>query len=409
MILLENLFYLLVIILLVLSCFYIIKVVYLYIKQSIKLKYIVLPQKEIFSIIPTSKSAKALLLFFILTNFVAHMANRDKWINKETLHHDAKEYFATNLSLQFYRKTLSSIFVVDSKVMKPLNLFSEYLYEKGEKLLPKDDGEKYYWKYIFFNYFYVRGTGYMPGNDYKNPKPITPHQTKILESTKEIMRALATMPIGDSKINREKYKTYIAMANYYTTYRIVPYNEYVIAGLGDARKAAYKDEAFIKDISLFLDWTLRLQEEYRKELSLKKEIEQETPVLGVSYYIVIQDLTGDILFKHLLNHTFSCDDSKIKIYLDAALGLVAKDSPLWNMGKSQQVFVKDFNYDNMYYKTILYTLNQQCGHFIEYGYPSNKWIENELPSIKKQWLNTKKEENATSYEFLFNISTQGKN
>ena len=386
MILLENLFNLILIILLVLLYFYIIKIVYMYIRQLIKLKNIKLPTKEIFSIVPTSKIAKILLLFFILFNFSMQMANRDKWINKNTTNHNAKEYLVTNLSLQFYRKTLNTIFEVDSNVMKPLNKFSEYLYKKAEKLLPKNDGEKYYWRYRFFNYFYVRGTGgYVPDYNPYHPKPLTKQQKEIFDSMYEVIKGLAILTIKDKKIDEEKYKAYIATAKYYVTYRFVPYGKYVVSMLSDRRKVALKDKIFMQKNKNILEWTQRFQKEYKEDKKLKEFIDKNNPILGVSYSIVINDLTEDILFKMIIDKNLKCNNKMIDIYIDKSL--ISKNSPLSHMSESQQDIVKDFTFNTMYYRLISYKLNKQCNKKIELGYPSEDWIKNELPSIKKRWLN----------------------
>lgn len=390
MILLENFFYLTLIILCSLLFFYIIKIIYLYIKQCINLKNITPPKKEIYNIVPTSKTAKIFLLFFIMSNFSLQMVNRDKWVNKHTIHHDAKEYFATNLSLQFYRKILNSIFEIDSSVMIPLNKFSEYLYNKGEKLLPKDDGERYFWRYYFHNYFYIRGAdGYVPDYDPYHPKPVTKQQTEIFESMYEVIKGLATSKIEDKKVNEEKYKFYIATAQYYSTYRFVPYSEYVISRLSDRRKIALHDEKFMQKSRDVLDWTLRFQKKYRQNKNLKNFIEKEAPILGVSYYIVIDDMALDILFNMIIDKKLDCSSRYIDIYIDSAKNLVSNESPLYYMSKPQQDIVMDSIFNHMYYKTIIYMLDKQCNRKIELEYPSDEWIKNELPLIKEQWLNKK--------------------
>ncbi len=316
------------------------------------------------------------------------MANRDKWINKNTTNHEAKEYLVTNLSLQFYIKTLNTIFEVDSKVMKPLNKFSEYLYKKAEKLLPKDDGEKYYWRYRFFNYFYVRGTdGYVPDYNPYHPKPLTKEQKEIFDSMYEVIKGLAISPIKDKNINEEKYKVYIATSNYYTTYRFVPYGKYVVTRLSDRNRVAFKDKTFMQKNKNILEWTQRFQREYKKDKKLKEFIDKSNPILGVSYSIVINDLAEDILFKMIIDKNLKCNNKMIDIYIDSSKSLVFKDSPLSHMSKSQQEIVKDFTFNTDFSQLTVYKLNKQCNKKIELGYPSDEWIKNELPSIKKRWLN----------------------
>jgi hypothetical protein len=386
MILIENLFYLILLTIIVFLYFYIIKVIYLYIKQSVKLKNITLPKKEIFSILPKTTSTRILLLAFVVFNYSMHNANRIKWVNKHTVNHNAKEYFVSDLDIVFYKKILNIFFKQDSLAMKPFNELTAYLYKKGENLLPKDDGEKYYWRYRFFNYWYIRGGGYMPDYDPYHPKPITKQQQTILNDMYEVIKGLATLVIKDQKINKEKYKAFIATANYYVTYDYIQYNEYIHNRLSDADRVAFKDKNFIKKDKNILSWALRFKKEYEKDKDLREFIDRETPILGVSYYIVIESISEDLVIRMFVLHKFNCNSKYLKIYTDTLRKLVSDESPLYNMSKTQQDFVKNFTFDNDYYKIIAYTLNKQCNKKIKIFYPSEKWIKKELPSIRMRWL-----------------------
>jgi hypothetical protein len=387
MIILENLLYLLSIVFVVLLFAYTIKIIYLYLRQIFQKKQII-PHKSIFNVMPNTQSKKWLLIAFILFNISMQISNRNEWINKTTIHHDAKEYFVTNLSLQFYRKILNNFFPIDSIVMRPLNQASKFLYNKGEKFLPRNDGEIYYWKYRFFNYFYIRGKdGYVPDYNPYQPKPVTIQQTEIFSSMYDVIKSLAILKIKDTKIDKEKYKAYIATANYYVTYRHVPYGEYVVKRLSDVDRVALYDKHFMQKNRNILKWTLRFQKEYREDSKLTKFIEKDTPVLGVSYYYVINSLIEDILFKTIIEKGSLCDSRMIDIYINSARSLVSDSSPLFNMSKSQQILVKEFIFNTNFSYLIKYKLNTECNQQIKVGYPSKEWVTDILPSMKKRWLN----------------------
>ena len=383
----KSYIYLLLLWAVVLLYIYFLRIIYLYLKKSFIEKNIVKPDLTIFSISLKEKKIKLFLLFFLGANFILYIEQRSEWINKNTTYHNAKEYFVVGMPIIFYKKSLNLIFKADSIVMKPFDMLSHAIYKDGVALLPKDDGEKYYWQYRYFNYWYVRGAGYMPDYDPRNPKPITPQQQKILDDMYEVIEGLATSKIKDKTVNKEKYKAFIAVAKYYTLRRFIPYNEYVFNWLSDRRVAALQDKRFMQKDKNILEWTLRFQEEYKKSSKITKDIEQDTPVLGVSYYLVIDDMALDIIFSMIANKFFNCTDRYINIYIDSGRKLLSKESPLYYLSKSQQEIVTYRTFNHEYYKLIAYKLYTQCNRKVEVGYPSDEWIKNELPSMKKRWLN----------------------
>ena len=220
MIILENILFFILILLLVFLYGYVIKVIYLYIKQVIKEK-ILLPKSDIFNILPNTKMKKLLVLVFIFINISMHFVNREKWINDNTSHHEAKEYLSTYLDLHFYKKVLNNVFDIDSPIFIPLNLITDQLYKRGIVHLPKDDGEIGYWKFYFYAYMYTRGSGYMPDkNRTKNIQPSTKKQIAILDMMFDISKTFATKRINDKTINLEKYKAFTSVAFYFDQYEL---------------------------------------------------------------------------------------------------------------------------------------------------------------------------------------------
>ena len=399
-ILFDSLFYLMISILIALMYIFIVIGTILYIRECLIEKKVVVLEIVLLKRFFSSTSLKFFLLFFIGFNYFMYSSQRSEWINKNTLHHNAKEYFIAYTPIAFYKKMLYSIFSQDSIIIKPFNLLSKVIYDKGEALLPKDDGEQYYWKYRIFNYWYIRGTGYMPDYDPYHPKPITKEQQDILDSMYEVIQGLATSNIADKIINREKYKVFIVTANYYNMYRLIPYNIYIIEDFSDSEKAALQDKIFIEKMKNILSWTLKFQNEYKKNITLKKEIEEERPILGMSYYIVINDISEEMIFKKIIESTLTCNIKYINIYLDSINNIINDNSPLYKLKKSQQELIKDFTFNTYMSYFDIYMLNKQCSRKIEFAFPSSEWIKNELPSIKRRWMN---EKNSTGIDAILLI------
>jgi hypothetical protein len=273
-VLIDSSFYVLLTMVLVLIYISLMMLFYLHLKESIRHKSLVAISMEKIKSFFTNNTMKVFMIFFLGFNITLYTAQRGEWINKNTLNHNAKEYFVAGMPIVFYKKGLNLIFSADSIVMAPFNFLSQSLYVKGVKLLPKDDGEKYYWRYRFFNYWYIRGAGYMPDNDYSTPKPITKNQQNILDDMYEVMQGLATSNIADKTVNKEKYKAFISVAFYYNTYRLIQYNEYIIDSFSDRSRIALQDQEYLQKNSNILAWTLKFQQEYKQNNKLKEAIEQ---------------------------------------------------------------------------------------------------------------------------------------
>lgn len=399
--LIDSSFYLLLTWLFVVVYMFIIMVLYLYAKESIMHKSLTAFNLEVFKKKFTSKTVKFFLILFTGFNMTLYTAQRGEWINKHTTNHNAKEYFVAGMPIVFYKKLLNLIFSADSIIMKPFDFLSQSLYTKGVKLLPKDDGEKYYWRYRFFNYWYIRGAGYMPDNDYSTPKPITKQQQKILDDMYEVMQGLATSNIADKTVNEEKYKAFVSVADYYDRYRLIQYNDRVMDRLSDRVRAAQQDREYFQRNGNILEWTLKFQQEYKQNSRLKEAIEKEIPILGVSYYVILHDTSEDIIFKMMIEKRIDCDSRYIDIYFTSSHDLFNINSPLYRMSVSQQEIVRRGRFETFMHRFNAYMLKHQCDKEIGVGYPTSDWIKTELPSIQERWL--KIEDANTSIWQLNNI------
>jgi hypothetical protein len=173
---------------------------------------------------------------------------------------------------------------------------------------------------------------------------------------------------------------------------MIPYYKYVVSRLSDARRAALKDPEYIKKTKNILEWTLRFRQEYKNDKELVEFIEKKSPILGVSYHYVIASTSRSLILKMITDGDFDCDSRYLKLYFDINAELIAPQSPLHRLSKSQRELVVDFTFNNDYYRIFAYRLDKEYGKKITIGYPSREWIENELPTERMEWLrNTKKQ------------------
>ncbi len=371
MIIIENIFYFILILTMVFLYGYIVKIIYLYLKQIIKEKKFSI-KKEIFNIVPKTNIQKLLFLVFILFNFSMHMANRSEWINKNTAHHDAKEYLATYIDLHFYKKVLNNFFHIDNAIFIPLNILTDQIYKRGISYLPKEDGEIAFWYYHFYGYFYVRGSGYMPNiNLTKKVLPSTQEQIYILDSMYKACEDFATKPIKDKKIFLEKYKAFSSMGNYFITKRLWYFGNHVN---GTRYSKSKKNTIFMKKTEKLLYWAVRFKNEYKKYDDVREVIDVENPILSVSYYFIILSLSQSLLFLESDNNKFNCKDKIVDIYLKHRDELVKKDSSLYRLSKQQELLVKSFNYHTYGAYAMAIIIKDRCKIKVSYGYPSDEWI-----------------------------------
>jgi len=396
LILFKSYLYLMLLWVIALVYIYIIFVVGRYLYSIVKHKRVSPPKFDIFKVNLKSRSIQLFLLFFITLNFFMYTSIQSKWINKHSLHHNAKEFFVVGVNAIFYKKILDLIFKPDASIMYPFDWFMKKLYQEGAHLLPSDDGERYYWRYRFFNYWFIRGAGYMPGYNPRAPKPITPYQQKILNEMWEVLEGLATSKIADPLVDTERYKAFAAVGKYYLYKRFVPYNEYVVKRLWDRDKVALKDKGFIEKEKIFLKWTSKLKEKYKQNKRLKRQIEQEIPVLGVSYLLIIHDLSEEMVFKSIIEKNLHCDNKYVDFYISASKELVSKGSPLNHMSGPQQKLIYEITFDNQISYFVIYTLDKECGKKLTVGYPSQEWIAKGLPFMRKVWLDTDEVEDKSS-------------
>lgn len=372
MIIVENILYFILILTVVFLYGYIIKIIYLYIKQIIKEKKLIL-KREFFNIVPNTKVKKILFLVFILINISMHFANRDKWINKNTLNHESKEYFSTYLDLHFYKKVLNNLFHIDNPIFIPLNILTDQIYKRGITYLPKEDGEIGYWRFYFYGYFYARGSGYMPNENLTtNIQPSTKEQIEILDMMFDISKTLATKEIKDQIVNLEKYKVFALTSEYFDNLYLWYFGNH--SG-GPRIKLSRENQVFLKKLYLLLDWTIKFKKEYRTYPKLKEEIEKEYPVLGVVYLKIPIDISEFLILEEkYAKNIFNCDDFLIDIFMNYREELISLDSPLYNLSKSQENRVKDFIFNTYRAYSVSFLLNDKCKRKVSFGYPSNEWI-----------------------------------
>lgn len=302
-----------------------------------------------------------------------HFVNRDKWINKNTLNHEAKEYFSTYLDLHFYKKVLNNLFHIDNPIFIPLNLLTDQIYKRGIIYLPKEDGEIGYWRFYFYGYFYARGSGYMPNQNLTtNIQPSTKEQIEILDMMFDISKTLATKEIKDQIVNLEKYKVFAPIAEYFSKYNTWYFGNHVD---GSKLILARKNDVFIKKLYALLEWTIKFKNEYKNYPKLKEEIEKEYPILGVMYLKIIIRFSEYLIYdEKYAKNIFNCDDSLVDIFMNYREELINLDSPLYNLSKSQENRVKDFMFNNYTAYSVSFLVNDKCKRKVSFGYPSNEWI-----------------------------------
>lgn len=378
MIFLENAFYLLLVMLVVLLYGYTVKVIFLYIKNVVsvyneeKLIRKFIPKSEIFNIVPNTRFKQLLLVFFIVFNIFLYLEQRTQWINYQTAHHEAKEYYVTNTTLFFYRKLLNNIFKIDSIFMKPLNILNNHIYDRGIQYLPKDDGEIGFWQYRFNSYFYTRGKGYLPNQSLSNIKtpPLQEHK-KILDDIYNAIDSLSTKSIKDKKIFPEKYKVSTLMGDFFIINKFRYFGNYISY---DRRLESYENKDFIQKMENLLSWTLELEKEYKHDNELKKFIEIKHPIIGFTYIDIVIELSKSLIHGKYINKEFDCNDNMIDLFLEYREKLVDKQSPLFRLSKSQQDIVIDYTFDGLG-QSMVYYIDQQCGKKASVYYPTQDWIK----------------------------------
>lgn len=162
---------------------------------------------------------KIFLSFFIAINVSTYLFLRYETIDKNRANLLAKEYYVVGDVLFAFRKILmlpkfvTRIYYPEDYFIRPLEYLQRMIFNSGVKHLPKDDAEWGLWEYHFFVYPYAR-IMHTPGNPRKDA--IIPHYQKTVDRSFEALRAIATKPIKDKKMNQEeKYLIYPVFAMFY--------------------------------------------------------------------------------------------------------------------------------------------------------------------------------------------------
>jgi hypothetical protein len=154
-------------------------------------------------------------IFLIVLALTAalYVHERQTWMGEKAAHLGAKEYFVTGQVLSFYRKVLTGVLKPDNPVMAPLNGLQRLIYDRGVRLLPRDDAEASLWYQMWFMYPYSR-RDYIPYSRHADGDGNYP-QRLWLDTIWPHLEKLSIQEFADPHMTAEYLKNYPGFAFYY--------------------------------------------------------------------------------------------------------------------------------------------------------------------------------------------------
>ena len=250
----------------------------------------------------SSKYNKLFWGLFLIFNILFWQYFRDKWVDSDYQHKEAREYYALGHMLLSYEMGIL-VFTRDPGiyVMKPIALLQESLVNSAKKVLPKDDGEIGIFKFHLLLYPYA-SRFYAPNA----------REGKYINAlTYEVLEDLSTKKMEDPKVNEYDKFIYHTMALQY--YALVFSNKYGEKRGPYTQYAYFKDKEQFNKTKALVQWTIDAHNEWKTYSEINAFMDNE-PKMVVIHYSLIVHFLDRILWYKIMNLQFRCEDKHLALY-----------------------------------------------------------------------------------------------
>jgi len=266
------------------------------------------------------------ILFFI-THLIFFGVFYQRYVND--IYPKAKAYYAVGMIPHNYNMYLarfkSPLYPPFLGINKPAMMMKEFLFDRGKEHIPKRDGERDFWEYMWFYEPYIpqhynMWGSYVGSGSYANDsdlakEPEYTHQKQKLEALYELMYAINTKSFRDSHQKHEAKVYFIFMARYYSVKSVAlsPFYEYIINPNKPSYIYLYTTKTLVekeRNIERWLETSVNEIESFpeyqNNELNSLFAQAMATSTLLLYY--------EDNLFIDIFANAFSCESDRVKKY-----------------------------------------------------------------------------------------------
>jgi hypothetical protein len=295
------------------------------------------------------------LLFLCSMNIFFYCKQRIEWMGADNGNLAAKEYWVAGQVVYGYRALFCLFQHPDKPFIQPYSRLQEWIYQKGVRYLPENDGEIGVWTDIWFVYPYsknllitIGASGYEP-----SPKMIA-----LVERSWFALEKEATGNWADYQMKTQHYfRNFPGQAFYYVTYK-----GYLTGKKVGSHTSFTQDQHLQERDRMLVGWLAALPEQWQTAEETALFIKRNQKIEALRQVTVIIE-TGDLVYGSIFKKTFSCDSQEIRSYLALREALVAnKDTVLLRMAdKAQARTLYDLVVNIEVARYLHYSLKRFCG------------------------------------------------
>jgi len=255
-----------------------------------------------------SKKILYILLLVLALNISLYLKQRVEWMGKDNGNLTAKEYWVAGQVVYAYRNMYCLLHNhPDDYFIRPFTWLQEWIYQRGSRYLPENDGETGVWADIWFIYPYSRRFHNTKGVDGYNPSP---RMIALVERTWFSLEKQATGNWADSQMKiQHYYRNFPGEAFYYISKK-----GFLTGRKVGSRKLFVQESRFISRDRYLLKWLEELREKWQTSPSTLKFVEQH-PKVEAFRQLTCQMEAGDLLQSTIFRHEFSCNSPEVQQYV----------------------------------------------------------------------------------------------
>ena len=299
------------------------------------------------------RMALFLLFFFIAANLGIYISEYRQWMGKDNANLNAKQYFVAGQVVYFHRRFMSMVLGHPDKysLMVPFNGLQKMIYERGTRLLPKNDAEKAVWADLWFVYIYSRknqlpykvfadrelGYAEFRGTDgrivtkkdaLRGEVSLLPKKNEFMDLVWFCLKTMATGTFADQEMKEYHYlRNFAGQSQYYAYFSPRAYTKMHV----NSRHFYAQMPAMTRRNEQLVLWLRALPDRWRDSATVRAFIKKHPRVDAMRQMGMLMSLVN-IFDARIWARRFSCDDPFLNYLREARKEFVYGRSgtePVW--------------------------------------------------------------------------------
>jgi hypothetical protein len=304
------------------------------------------------------KLARGTLIFCLVSMVCVYGLQMRKWMGRDNANLDAKQYWVAGQTLNGFRQILTTFIHPDIPIMVPADLLQHWIYERGARYLPENDGEIGVWQNAWFHYHYSKKGRRALWIVSEKPSARMVH---LLDQWWLSLKLMATKPFADKQMEVEHYyRDFASLAFSYEQYK----GYYSGKKIASAHHIAQMPEQ-IEKARLLSQWLWALRHKWQNSYDTAQFI-QRHPKVEAMLEIVVLFQAKSIIQGEIYARTFACGNESIQSYMEMRKIFAEPDS-----GKPAYARMKSRTQGQRLYRMAIesagarstkYVIKQYCGY-----------------------------------------------